>query len=151
LGGIVSIKAADFEKCNGFPNFFGYAYEDNLLNKRCQNNNIKIDRYNFFPIGDENIIQTNSSGPFRTIKKTEFDRFMANTGEGIYQIYQLKYVVEKINDNVGFVNVYTFNTPYPDNPADNRLYDIRTTPQPFTPTRSQTRNSIQPFYKMNFM
>jgi hypothetical protein len=151
LGGIVSMKAIDFERCNGFPNFFGYAYEDNLLYKRCQNFGIDIDRSNFFPIRDPQILQSGRSGPFRTIKKSEFDRFVNNTTEGIYQLYQLKYTIEQINNNSAYVNVHQFVTPYPDNPAENQPYDIRVTSQPFRPTKSQIRNGIQPFMKMKFI
>ena len=152
LGGIFSIKGEDFEKCNGFPNFFGYAYEDNLLYKRCQNNGINIDRSNFFKIGDfDNIIQTNNSGPYRNIRRSEFDRFMDNTNEGIYQIFKLLYTIEPINNNSGFINVHRFHTLYPDNPSENILYDIRITSQPFKPTRKQIRKSIQPHLKINFI
>jgi hypothetical protein len=151
LGGIVSMKAADYEKCNGFPNFYGYAYEDNLLYKRCQNKGIDIDRSNFFEIGDNEITHSNRTGPLRNIKRSEFDRFIANTEEGIYQITQLKYTVEQIADNIGFVNVATFNTPYPYNPDENVLYDTRITSQPFKPTNKQVRNQVQPFLRMQFI
>ena len=152
LGGIFSIKAIDFEKCNGFPNFFGYAYEDNLLYKRCQNNGIDIDRSNFFEIADtENIIQSNRSGPYRIIKKSEFDRFINNTPEGIYQIFRLKYTIEPINKTAGFINVQRFVTPYPDNIQENVLYDTRVTSQPFKPNKQQIRKSIQPYLKMKFI
>jgi hypothetical protein len=150
LGGIFSMKGGDFEKCNGFPNFYGYAYEDNLMYKRCQNFGIEVDRSNFCIVGDSNVIQTNSSGPFRTVKKSEFDRFLNNTTEGIYQLYRLKYTVESINNNAGFINVHTFETPYPDNIGENQLYDTRITSQPFRPTVKQVRGSIQPYLKMRF-
>jgi hypothetical protein len=151
LGGIFSIKSIDFEKCNGFPNFFGYAYEDNLLYKRCQDNGIEIDRSNFFIIGDSNIIQTNRSGPYRIIKKSEFNRFINNTNEGIYQIYNLKYTIEQINNNAGFIHVHSFETPYPDNPNENKIYDIRTTSQPFKPNPNQIRKNVQKHLKMKFI
>jgi hypothetical protein len=151
LGGIFSMKGQDFEKCNGFPNFYGYAYEDNLLHKRCQNNAIDIERVNFFPIGDANIIHTNNSGPYRTIKKSEFDRFINNTTEGIYQLFKVKYTIEPINNNSGFINVHSFETPYPDNIQENILYDTRLTSQPFRPSNKQIRKSIQPYLKMRFI
>ena len=151
LGGIVSIKGNDFERCNGYPNFYGYAYEDNLLYKRCQNNGIDIDRSNFFEIGDQRITHSNRNGPFRTIRRDEFDRFVANTTEGIYQIFRLKYTIEQFNDFSGFINVLHFDTPYLDNVAENVLYDTRITSQPFKPTTKQVRTAIQPFSRMKFM
>ena len=49
LGGIVSITAQDFERINGFPNFWAWGYEDNMLNDRVKNARLTIDRSVFFP------------------------------------------------------------------------------------------------------
>ena len=105
LGGIVSITAGDFEKTNGFPNFWSWGYEDNSLNQRVLNAGLIIDRSNFYPLADKNILQF-LDGTTRNINRTEFDKFVQNTDEGIKSITNLKYDTNKL----GFVNVTSFNT-----------------------------------------
>ena len=57
LGGIISVLGRDFERIGGFPNFWGWGYEDNLLQQRAINAGIEIDRDVFFKINDtENIV-----------------------------------------------------------------------------------------------
>ena len=126
LGGIVSIKASDFEKVNGFPNFWAWGYEDNLLQKRIQNARINIDRSHFYHILDKNILLLHD-GVTRTVNKHEFNRYMNLTSEGIHSIRNLNY---NILDN-GFVNVSTFDTEVDPVSTENREYDIRNGPRPF--------------------
>lgn len=50
LGGLISVKARDFELMNGFPNYWGYGFEDSHLVKRCRTHRISIDRRCFYDI-----------------------------------------------------------------------------------------------------
>jgi hypothetical protein len=57
LGGIVVFRGIDFERVQGYPNFWGWGNEDNLLQKRCLSKGIYIDRSHFYPIGSPQILQ----------------------------------------------------------------------------------------------
>ena len=124
LGGIFSILGDDFEKINGFPNFWAWGYEDNLIQKRALNFKLIIDRSNFEPILSKNIIQL-SDGLYRNINRSEYDRYLNNTNEGISDIMNLTY--ENIN---GFINVNTFTAGIY-NPTKSTVYDLSKGPQPF--------------------
>jgi hypothetical protein len=56
LGGVFSIKGSVFERVNGFPNFWGWGFEDNCLQKRLVKHNYNIDRSKFYNFNDENWI-----------------------------------------------------------------------------------------------
>ena len=127
LGGIVSITAGDFEKVGGFPNFWAWGYEDNLLNTRVKNAGLHIDRTQFYPTMDKNIIQMND-GLLKTVNKGEFDRFMGSTKEGWHSITSLEY---KIIEDTGFVNVSKFNTGIELNKNLNKVHDLRDGVTPF--------------------
>jgi hypothetical protein len=128
LGGIVSIKAGDFERVNGFPNFWAWGYEDNLIQRRIEKTGITIDRSIFYKIGDNiNIIHKNEEIT-REVNQSEYDRYLRNTSEGIYSIHNLDYTIDTES---GFVNVKWFNTEYNPNINQYRLHDLREGPKPY--------------------
>ena len=106
LGGIISITAGDFESINGFPNYWAWGYEDNMLNQRVVVSGLTLDRSVFYPINDNRITQF-KTGPERVVNRGEFQRFMSRVKEGITCIQNIKY---NINEETGFVNVSQFDT-----------------------------------------
>ena len=104
LGGIFSINGNDFEKCNGFPNYWGWGLEDNVMNERVLKNNIHIDRSNFYTIGSLKIIQ-HFDKPLRIINDRETSNF--NRNEGLSDIKDLEFY---FHDEM--VQVTNFNTAF---------------------------------------
>ncbi len=71
LGGIVSINAEDFE--------------------RIKQNKIAINRSQFFPFADKNILHF-YDGYLKQVNKKEFDRYVQQTREGINSIHNINYI-----------------------------------------------------------
>ena len=127
LGGIVSIKGSDFEKLNGFPNYWAWGYEDNALQQRAIKKNIYIDRSVFFNMYDPEIIHLNET-TVRTVNRGEFKKYLSKTNDGINTITNLKY---EYDSNTNFVNVFDFKTPYSPNNTLNKEYDLKKGLSPF--------------------
>lgn len=105
LGGIISIKGLDFEKINGFPNYWSWGFEDNCLQNRANNKGIIIDRSNFFRIGNPNILQL-MDGIRRMINRKGPNALQHdNTLDGISTITNLKYNFDNF-----MINIYSFDT-----------------------------------------
>jgi len=128
LGGIVSIKGEDFEKTQGYPNFWAWGYEDNLLQYRAIQSGLTIDRSQFFKTGDTNILQLNET-TMRVINRNEFNRYITLTTEGYSTIKNLRY---DIDENNRFIHVTKFDTGFDNIKAANQMYDLRNGNTPFT-------------------
>lgn len=105
LGGIFSIKGEDFERTNGFPNFWAWGGEDNYMQKRVEYAGLYIDRSVFFNILDKNILQL-CDGVKRLICRKEAATVVnMTTTDGLVTIRNLNY---EFKDE--YINVYNFQT-----------------------------------------
>ena len=93
LGGIFSIRGADFERINGFPNYWAWGGEDNLIHERAKQYGLIIDRSNFYTIGNMNILQF-ADGLKRLICRDELaTSIMPNNVDGLSKITGMNYMI----------------------------------------------------------
>ena len=137
LGGIVVVNGGDFERINGFPCYWGWGMEDNILQKRCQKFRINIDRSIFYKLGSPEILQL-FDGVERIVSKND-PRQMdeRNNVNGLSSMHQLKYEFSEkstdVNDNVfivsdfkmTYINVSHFQTYIPYNSSSFHRHDLR--------------------------
>ena len=127
LGGIFSITGEDFERCNGFPNLYGWGMEDNAMNDRVITNNIKIDRSVFYPIRSNKIINI-FSDPRRIINNKEpLDFKRKQLIDNLNDINNLEYTIVsnkenslKNSSNEFIINISKYRTLK--NPLDEEYY-----------------------------
>ena len=138
LGGIVVFKGKDFEKINGFPNCWGWGGEDSGLQKRCIQHNLAIDRTDFKPIGNPQILQL-FDGVERIINRNDYTMIKYDlTGkEGLKTISNPLFTIDKNskndndnihlveNDKIFVVNVSHFVCGIEYNKEKLTRYDIR--------------------------
>ncbi len=140
LGGIVSITGSDFEATNGYPNFWGWGMEDTVLQQRCENIGLHINRDQFFPIGSPEILHL-FDGVSRLINRKDPIRANNDNGQdGIRTIAYLLYTIdsESINpldnihtvesDKTFIINIEQFMTGTNYETNDFYKYDLRENP-----------------------
>lgn len=127
LGGIISITCKDFEIINGFPNYWGWGFEDNSLKNRIDRNGIFISRKQFFNIGDNRILHL-----FDTFKKQSDKniqtKFINDDGtSGLNTIFNLNNQIVNFNVilNHYMLNIKSFETEYHYEESDIIIKDMR--------------------------
>ena len=112
LGGIFAIKGKDFEKINGFPNFWGWGYEDNVILKRALEHQISINRSNFFEIGNHNILQLIDEFSKNISLKGQNDSPTKNITDGLNSLNNINY---EYNITTGMLDINHFTCSYNSN------------------------------------
>ena len=115
LGGIVAIKAVDFDKLNGFPNIWTWGLEDNVLQMRCIKNNVRISRNEFVNIhkNNKNIISL-WHGWDRLISPNIEPKWKHDNGrDGIRSLRNITMNCQELNDNFLELNITSFETGEP--------------------------------------
>jgi hypothetical protein len=138
LGGIVSIRGADYVKVAGFPNYWGWGYEDNALQERVLKAGLHIDRSVFYPINDTEHIIHHHHGSERTMNKYDFERFSKKMGDGLYTIMELEYELDAATD---FVNVRHFKTNYDEKKEAAFVHDLNKGNRPLS-HKKNTMNMV---------
>ena len=107
LGGIFSIRGVDFERINGFPNFWAWGGEDNLIYQRAKQFGLTIDRSNFYTIGNMKILQF-ADGMKRLICRDELaTSIMPNNVDGLSKLTN---VTHTIFNETHIIDVTSFDT-----------------------------------------
>jgi hypothetical protein len=119
LGGIFSIRGADFEKTKGFPNFWGWGLEDNLINDRCLSAGLTIDRSCFYDIKDTRINRP-FDGFQRTVSKRDANVFKYELPDNMNDIKDIKYSIQN-----EFINITSFDCIMKDDEQVYYTHDIR--------------------------
>jgi hypothetical protein len=122
LGGIFAIKGWDFERINGFANYWTWGFEDNLIQNRAQRTGLLINRDNFFELNDMRILHIND-GNRKTLNRNYMYELVQDSGEnGLQTITNLNYT---INAKQNLIDVTCFDVEYSPWQGKYEDYDIR--------------------------
>lgn len=144
LGGIVIFKGVDFEKINGYPNYWGWGMEDNVLQQRCLKYGLKIDRNQFVPIGNPEVLQLFDGIKRLVVRNALIDAKNDSGIDGVKTIRNLRYNISTQSTNpddnvhvvdvsenpyIFMINISTFTTLISPAEKDFENYDLRDKPR----------------------
>jgi hypothetical protein len=141
LGGIFAIKGSDFEKSKGFPNFWGWGIEDNLMNDRCIEAGLTIDRSQFYDIKDKRI-ERSFDGYKRIISKRDALTYKQKGSDNLFSIQNVEW---DFNDE--YINIKRFDCAMNPNEQTYEPIDIRTTKKLSVPKPYSFRRNWNMFNK----
>ena len=114
LGGIFAITGEDFETINGFPNYWGWGFEDNVIYRRAVLHNMHVNRDTFHTIGSNKILHfvdslakmVNRANLDKEVDKAYFET------DGLQSLTNVNY---EFYHETGFLNVDAFKSMYDHN------------------------------------
>jgi hypothetical protein len=128
LGGSFSITGYDFEYLNGFPNYWGWGLEDNLIQNRALTSKIAIDRSQFNTVNSDKYNQT-MHGYTRVLDTKVQLKYTEDDGSnGITDIKDISHVSLI---SVKYVEVQFKSWTITENP-ENIVFETRTNPTKIT-------------------
>jgi len=108
LGGIVVIKACDFIAVGGFPNIWGWGYEDNALHKRVKRHGLTVDCSDFIDLYDfASVCRLDMHAHIKTISRRDLNLFSRGKCDYIWHIRGLR-----MEENGYMLDVTSFDTHY---------------------------------------
>jgi hypothetical protein len=139
LGGIFAIKGADFEKSKGFPNFWGWGIEDNMINDRCIEVGLTIDRSQFYHVSDGRI-ERSFDGFKRIISKRDSLLYKQKCCDDIIALKNIKWKIQG-----EFIHITQFDCGMDPNEQIYEPIDIRNTTKIRVPNPSSFRRNWNMF------
>ena len=119
LGGMFAIKGADFEKSQGFPNFWGWGLEDNVIQKRCLDAGLTIDRSNFYKMQDPQILRA-FDGTTRVVSKRDGYIYLHEAPDSMLSLHNVSYTFQN-----EYINITNFTSGMDVKETEFYNYDIR--------------------------
>jgi hypothetical protein len=135
LGGMFAIKGADFEKTKGFPNFWGWGIEDNLMNDRCLAAGLNIDRSQFYEINDKRIARS-FDGFKRVISRKDSLDYKESKCDDLMSLKNVQW-----NFHNEYINIRTFECGTDPSEQIYAPIDIRKTNKLIVPKSYEFRRS----------